>query len=138
MWNNIPLFIWQDGNKIDSHIINQIMITNQIQGQLRISTLTIERTAMNNAGIYVCRTTDKTNAEVAVRILNGKTTPDRYGFSAAYDQTQPTASWEGSNQILNGTWSGITLKHCDKTVQEYFYINPSKMLNNIQYVMNWD
>lgn len=29
---------------------------------------------MDDAGIYICRTTDDTNAEVAVRILNGKKT----------------------------------------------------------------
>lgn len=83
----IPIF--QDGNKINSHALSKTLITNQIQGKLRISTLTIEKTDMDNAGIYVCRTTDKTNAEVAVRILNGKTgretkpeffTPDNHSY----------------------------------------------------------
>lgn len=88
---------------------------------MRISTLTVEKTDMSNAGVYVCRTTDKMNAEVSVRILNGKTTP-RVSVSgpqlsrstvtgglllpltpSQQPERQPVVSWEGREYELNGT-----------------------------------
>lgn len=87
------MYSFQDGNKINSHALSKTLITNQIQGKLRISTLTIEKTDMDNAGIYVCRTTDKTNAEVAVRILNGK---------PRVDMTTEFFAPESRSSVMNG------------------------------------
>lgn len=61
-----------DGNLINSHAVNRIVITNQVNGKLRTSTLIIENVGSDDAGTYICRNTEQVHAEVAVRVLNGK------------------------------------------------------------------
>ena len=41
-------------------------------GRLRTSTLVVEKTDMDDGGVYICRNTEEVHAEVTVRILNGE------------------------------------------------------------------
>ncbi|XP_067938676.1 leucine-rich repeats and immunoglobulin-like domains protein 1 isoform X2 [Watersipora subatra] len=59
-----------DGNKIDSHSLNNVVIHNQIEGVLLMSTLVVEKAQSDDAGVYICRNTGDAHAEVTVRVLN--------------------------------------------------------------------
>ena len=89
MWvKKITDLLQGDGNVINSHDNNDIVITNRVIGNLRISTLIIERTSEHDAGVYICRNTEQVHDEVTVRIMNGK---------------NDALHLELANQMVNGT-----------------------------------
>lgn len=61
---------FKDGIKVNSVALSSVLITNQISGRFRISTLLVERSTMEDAGTYICRTSEQTFAEVKVHVLN--------------------------------------------------------------------
>lgn len=70
--HNVPFLLQGDGNVINSHDNNDIVINTQVMNGLRVSTLIIERSDMDDAGVYICRNTEQVHDEVTVRIMNGK------------------------------------------------------------------
>mgnify|MGYP001791894771 FL=1 len=89
MWvKKITDLLQGDGNVINSHDNNDIVITNRVIGNLRISTIIIERTSEHDAGVYICRNTEQVHDEVTVRIMNGK---------------NDALHLELANQMVNGT-----------------------------------
>jgi hypothetical protein len=62
------------GLKIQSSVQQEIIITkfHSPETKTLVSTLEIERSKMNNSGIYICRSTDLITKSLSVMVINGK------------------------------------------------------------------
>ena len=61
----------KDGEKITSDAASGIIITKKIETKMLISMLVIRSSQMSDAGIYVCRTSNRDAAMLNVIVING-------------------------------------------------------------------
>jgi len=63
----------QDGQKISSDAASGIIITKKVETKMLISMLVIRSSQMSDAGIYVCRSSNRDAAMLNVVVINGQT-----------------------------------------------------------------
>jgi len=61
----------KDGEKISSDAASGIIITKKIETKTLISMLVIRSSQMSDAGIYVCRSSNRDAAMLNVVVING-------------------------------------------------------------------
>lgn len=62
---------YKDGNKVNSDVDKGIIITKKIDASILISVLVIRSSKMADAGVYLCRSSNRHIATLTVHILNG-------------------------------------------------------------------
>ena len=62
---------FKEGKRVTSNIERGVLVTKKIETRLIISDLYIENTSLNDAGEYVCLSSDDDSATITVYVLNG-------------------------------------------------------------------
>jgi len=76
----------EDGEKISSDAASGIIITKKIEAKTLISMLVIRSSQMSDAGIYVCRTSNRDAAMINVVVINGDRIHlhDHFSYSGSF------------------------------------------------------
>lgn len=62
---------YKDGNKVHSDVEKGVIITKKIDANMLVSVLVIRFSKMSDAGVYLCRSSNRHIAKLTIHILNG-------------------------------------------------------------------
>ena len=63
---------FKNGAKVNSNVESGILITKKIETKVLISVLVIKHSKMDDAGTYICRSSNRDTGAIQVHILNGE------------------------------------------------------------------
>ena len=63
---------YKNGEKINSDAQSGIIITKKIETKVLVSMLVIKSSEMNDAGDFICRSSNRDTGKIKVHILNGE------------------------------------------------------------------
>ncbi|XP_046576646.1 zwei Ig domain protein zig-8-like isoform X2 [Haliotis rubra] len=107
---------FKDGDKIDSHKYNDIVITKyrSLRLQSMTSELLVDRSTTDHSGTYICRSSQDVIASIKVTVLVASTVLERFQRKSNYS-TDTTNVKRGTGSQIHPNHAGVSISSYAKT-----------------------